>query len=107
MNDDMIIQLTDGYKEGTEMYLQAHKAHKAQKAHKAHIAQKTRTFITKSYDDITNTGKVIYVKRRYFAQFIPLLYNVFMIFYDINRQCVNTQTYIPILLGIYVMLKIC
>jgi hypothetical protein len=96
MNDGMTIKLTNGYNEFTETQLRR-KAHKAHKAHK---------FITQLYDDITNTStKVrIYIKRRYFAQFIPLSHEVFTIFNDINRNCVNTQTYIPVITGIYVMI---
>jgi hypothetical protein len=103
MNDNIIIKLTNGYNEFTDTYL-----HKPYKAHKAH---KASAFITQLYDTITNTPtdehKQIYIKRGYFTQFAPLSRKVFTIFYDMNRNCANTQTYMPILLGIYIMNMIC
>lgn len=106
MNDNMIIKLTNGDNELTDLYLlKVHKTHKTHKAHKASM------FITQLYDNITNTQpnehKQAYIKRRYFIQFMPLSCKVFTIFYDINRNCANTQTYMPILLGIYVMNMTC
>jgi hypothetical protein len=100
MKDTMIIKLHDGYKEMTEIPFD--------KAHKAHISSKTQKNITQLYDDITNntlSKQHMYIKCRYFTQFIPISYKVFSIFYNMNLQCSNTQTYMPVILGIYVMIK--
>ena len=100
MKDNMIIKLQGGYKEVLEIHLD--------KIHKTHITSKMRKFINQLYDDITNDilpNDRIYINCRYFTQFIPLSYKVFTIFYDMNLQCSNTQTYTPIILGIYTMIK--
>lgn len=100
MKDNMIIKTQGGYKEMSEI--------KLDKAHKAHIASKTQKCINKLYDDITNDAlskERIFIKYRYFTQFIPLSYDVFNIFYDINLKCSNIQTYMPVIVGIYTMIK--
>lgn len=100
MKDDMIIKMRGGYKEMTEI--------KLDKRQKTRIDSKTQNCINQLYDNITNdrlSKKNIYIKHRYFAQFIPLSHNVFTIFYDINSQLSNIQTYMPVILGIYIMIK--
>jgi hypothetical protein len=100
MKNDMIIKMQGGYKEMTEI--------KLDKTHKAHITSKTQKCINQLYDDITNDAlskERIFIKCRYFTQFIPLSYDVFNIFYDINRKCSNVQTYTPVIVGIYTMIK--
>ena len=97
MKDDMIIKLHDGM---TEIHLD--------KAHKTHITSKMCKFINQLYADITNdtlSKKSIYIKRQYFTKFIPLSYEVFTILYDMNLQLSNIQTYMPVILGIYTMIK--
>jgi hypothetical protein len=97
MKDNMIIKLHDGM---TEI--------KLDKRQKTHIDIKTQNCINQLYDDITNdtlSNKSIYIKRQYFTKFIPLSYEVFTIFYDINLQLSNPQTYMPVILGIYTMIK--
>ena len=103
MNDNMLINLQCGYKEMVEIPW-----NKAHIVNKTHITNKTRNFIKQLYDDISNNilhKERIYIKYQYFTQFIPLSYKVFKIFYDINRNCDNTQTYMPVILGIYIMIK--
>lgn len=100
MKDNMIIKMRDGYKEMTEIT--------SVKRQKAHIANKTQKFINQLYNDITNdtlSNKRIFIKCRYFTRFIPLSYEVFTIFYDINLHLSNPQTYMPVILGIYIMIK--
>ena len=100
MKDNMTIKLRGGYKEMSEI--------QSNKKHKTHITNKTHKFINQLYDDLTNntlSNERIYIKCRYFTQFIPLSYEVFTIFYDMNLHLSNPQTYIPIILGIYVMIK--
>lgn len=106
MDDNMIINLINSSNEFAEM--RAHKSRKSRKVRKSHIERK---FITQLYDTITNEAKTnkidMYIKRRYFTAFLPLSYKVFNIFYDINSNCLNTQTYTTILLGIYIMNMTC
>ena len=100
MTDNMIIKMRGEYKEMTEI--------KLVKRQKTHITIKMRKFINQLYDDITNdtiSNQHIFIKCRYFTQFIPLSYEVFMIFYDMNLQLSNIQTYMPVILGIYTMIK--
>lgn len=100
MKDNIIIKMRDGYKEMIDI--------KLDKRHKTHITIKTQKFINQLYDDITNntlSNKRIFVKCRYFTQFIPLSHEVFKIFYDMNLQLSNKHTYVPVILGIYTMIK--
>ena len=97
MKDNMIIKLHDGM---TEI--------KLDKRQKTHITSKMCKFINQLYADITNdtlSKKSIYIKRQYFTKFIPLSYEVFTIFYDMNLQLSNIQTYTPVIVGIYTMIK--
>lgn len=100
MKDNMIIKLQDGYKEMSEIHLN--------KKQKIHITIRMRKFINQLYDNITNNtlhNERIYVKYRFFTKFISLSYEVFKIFYDMNLHLSNTQTYMPVILGIYIMIK--